>query len=296
MAFKQLTSSNNIDNHPHEAIDTVLNCVIPYIQNGDDRNSVSLVYHNWYELDCMTRKHVTVHMVYSLTPFHLHQRFPSIKSLTLKGSQDWFSVKKLSIDINPWIQEISVSFKCLKLIHIRHMDVHDSNLELLARARGRDLRVLKICKCKWFSTDGLLHIGKYCNDLRTLCLKGNQFNNKDGEWLHELALQKMGIESLDFRYFDIHDVKDLTLLAKNCCRSLVSLKISEVVDLTNLVDVFSRCGNWVGSGRFGHGSNRFLIERVMGQMGHALIIGQMGHGSNGSGRVDPLNYAVFIHF
>nr|GFA71841.1 hypothetical protein [Tanacetum cinerariifolium] len=64
--------------------------------------------------------------------------------------------------------------------------------------------------------DGLLHIDKYCNDLRTLCLKGNQFNNKDGKWLHELALQKMGIESLDFRYFDIHDVKDLTLLAINC--------------------------------------------------------------------------------
>nr|GEX88132.1 hypothetical protein [Tanacetum cinerariifolium] len=111
-------------------------------------------------------------------------------------------MKKMSIDINPWIQEIAVSFKRLKLIHIRHMDVNDSDLELLARPRGRDLRVLKICKCKWFSTDGLLHIGKYCNDLRTLCLKGNQFNNKDGKWLHELALQKTGIESLDFRLED----------------------------------------------------------------------------------------------
>nr|GEU83234.1 hypothetical protein [Tanacetum cinerariifolium] len=143
-----------------------------------------------------------------------------------------------SIDINQWIQEIAVSFRHLKSLHIRHMHVHDSDLELLARTCGRDLRVLKIRKCKGFSTDGLLHIGRYCNDFRTLCLKGNQFNNKDGKWLHELALQNTGIESLDFRYFHIHDVKDLTLLAKNCCRSLVSLKIAAVVDLINLVDVF----------------------------------------------------------
>nr|GFB42560.1 hypothetical protein [Tanacetum cinerariifolium] len=177
-----LKSSTNMENHPHEAINTVLNCVIPYIQNGDDRNSVSLVCHKLCELE------------------------------------DWFPEKKLSIDINQWIQEIAVSFRHLKSLHIRHMDVHDSDLELLARTRGRELRVLKISKCKGFSTDGLLHIGKYCNDLRTLCLKGNQFNNKDGNWLHELALQNTGIESLDFRYFNIHDVKDLTLLANNCCR------------------------------------------------------------------------------
>nr|GEX10250.1 hypothetical protein [Tanacetum cinerariifolium] len=164
-----------MENHPHEAINTVLNCVIPYIQNGDDRNSVSLV--------------------------------------------------------------------CRKLCELE-------DLELLARTCGRDLRVLKIRKCKGFSTDGLLHIGTYCNDLRTLCLKGNQFNNKDGKWLHELALQNTGIESLDFRYFHLYDVKDLTLLAKNCCRSLVSLKIAAVVDLINLVDVFRhvvRLEDFVGS-------------------------------------------------
>nr|GEX89716.1 nucleolar protein 58-like [Tanacetum cinerariifolium] len=40
----------------------------------------------------------------------------------------------------------------------------------------------------------------------------------------------------------------------------------------------------------GHGSNGFWVERVMGQMGHALRMGQMGHGSNGSGRVDLLHF------
>nr|GEZ82650.1 F-box/FBD/LRR-repeat protein At1g13570-like [Tanacetum cinerariifolium] len=38
----------------------------------------------------------------------------------------------------------------------------------------------------------------------------------------------------------------------------------------------------------GHGSNGYLVERVMDQMGHALRTGQMGHGSNGSGRPTEL--------
>ncbi|GKB48606.1 coronatine-insensitive protein 1-like protein [Tanacetum coccineum] len=225
-----------MEKHPNVSMDTVFNCVIPYIHDVDDRNSLSLVCRRWCELEGMTRKHVTVHLFYSPKASRLYQRFPFLESLTLKGLPLWFP-ENLSIGINPWIQEIAVSFKCLKELHIRLMDVHDSDLELLARTRGKDLRVLKISKCEGFSTDGLLHIGKYCNDLRTLCLKGNWFYTKDGKWFHELALQNTGIESLDFRSVTIDDVKDLTLLAKNCSRSLVSLKIAGF-DLVNLVDVF----------------------------------------------------------
>nr|GEZ26757.1 hypothetical protein [Tanacetum cinerariifolium] len=61
---------------------------------------------------------------------------------------------------------------------------------------------------------------------------------KDGKWFHELALQNTGIESLDFRNGTIDAVKDLTLLAKNCSQSLVSLKIAGF-DQVNLVDVFT---------------------------------------------------------
>ncbi|GJX39480.1 coronatine-insensitive protein 1-like protein [Tanacetum coccineum] len=226
-----------MEKHPNVSMDTVFNCVIPYIHDVDDRNSLSLVCRRWCELEGMTRKHVTVHLFYSPKASRLYQRFPFLESLTLKGLPLWFP-ENLSIGINPWIQEIAVSFKCLKELHIRHMDVHDSDLELLARTRGKDLRVLKISKCEGFSTDGLLHIGKYCNDLRTLCLKGNWFYTKDGKWFHELALQNTGIESLDFRNVTIDAVKDLTLLAKNCSRSLVSLKIAEF-DQVNLVDVFT---------------------------------------------------------
>nr|GEV86947.1 hypothetical protein [Tanacetum cinerariifolium] len=183
------------------------------------------------------KEHVTVYLFYSPKASRFYQRFPFLESLTLKGLPlGWFS-ENSSIGINPWIKEIAVSFQCLKELHIHHMDVQDSDLELLAKTRGKDLRVLKISKCVGFSTNGLLHIGKYCNNLRTLHLKGNWFYKKDGKWFHELALQNTGIKSLKFRNGTIVAVKDLTLLAKNCSQSLVSLKIAGF-DQVNLVDVF----------------------------------------------------------
>nr|GFC45373.1 leucine-rich repeat, cysteine-containing subtype [Tanacetum cinerariifolium] len=105
----------------------------------------------------MTRKHVTVHLFYSPKASRFYQRFSFLESLTLKGLPLGFP-ENLSIGINPWFQEIAVLFQCLKELHIHHMDVHDSDLELLAKTRGKDLRVLKISKCTGFSTDGLLHI------------------------------------------------------------------------------------------------------------------------------------------
>ncbi|GJU44673.1 anamorsin [Tanacetum coccineum] len=126
--------------------------------------------------------------------------------------------------------------ECLKALHIRRVVIRDSDLELLAKTRGKDLRVLKIYKCEGFSTYGLLHIGKYCNDLKTLCLDRNSLDVKDGKWLHELALHNTSIESLTVT-FRI-DVKDLIPLAKSCSQSLVSLKIGGC-HLIDLVDVFS---------------------------------------------------------
>ncbi|GJX92731.1 hypothetical protein Tco_0347317 [Tanacetum coccineum] len=131
------------------------------------------------------------------------------------------------MDITQWIVEISVNFKFLKALHIRGMAIGDKDLELLARSRGKDLRSLRIHKCELVSEDGLMYISRYCNELRTLCLEKNTVVSRgNGEWLRELALRNMVIETFHFGYpFDIYDIKDVTLLAKNCCNSLVSLKI-----------------------------------------------------------------------
>ncbi|GKB59643.1 coronatine-insensitive protein 1-like protein [Tanacetum coccineum] len=181
-------------------------------------------------------------MFHAPTPSRLHQRFPFLESLTLKG----FPVRFpgiVSIDITPWIQDISASFKCLKELCISGTVVHDSDLELLFRTRGKHLRVLKIIKSQGFSTDGLLHIGTYCKDLRTLSIRDNSITPNDGKWLHKLASHIMCIESLIIgKTCSELDVEDLILIAKNCSKSLKTLKIHGC-DLTDLVDVFSYAVN-----------------------------------------------------
>ncbi|CAH1430675.1 unnamed protein product [Lactuca virosa] len=222
----------------HGMSDVVFECVIPYIHDSRDRQSVSLVCRRWYELDAQTRKHVTIALCYSSTPEQLWRRFPYLESLKLKGKpraamynlipEDWGGF------VTPWVEEFARSFRCLKAVHFRRMIVTDDDLEVLARARGHVLQVLKLDKCSGFSTDGLLHISRSCRNLKTLFLEESQVTEKDGEWLHELALNNTMLETLNFYMTDLSQVnfKDLELIATKC-KSLVSVKIGdcEILDL-----------------------------------------------------------------
>nr|GEZ48958.1 hypothetical protein [Tanacetum cinerariifolium] len=218
----------------------VLDLVIPYIHNVDDRNSVSLVSRKFYEIDGITRKRLTVHTHYYPNPASLSKRFPFIESLTLRGLPYDFSVTDdYVIQITQWIQQIALEFRCLKELHFYGLVVHDEDLETLARTRGKDLRSLKIKMCKGFSTDGLMHVSKYCYQLRTFCLE--YYYNvevKDGIWLHHLALNSTVLEMLHVTNIDFsNNAQELTLLAKNCSKSLISLKIGKCY-LSKLGDDF----------------------------------------------------------
>ncbi|PWA83580.1 hypothetical protein CTI12_AA165910 [Artemisia annua] len=212
-------------------METVLDCVVNYLHDANDRNSLSLVSHTCYDVDAKTRKHVTAHLCYA-TPLRCRQRFPFIKSLTLTGSPHIVNVTSSPCNwdhnVTPWVEEIAASFKRLKVVRFQNLVVHDSDLELLARTRG-------------FSTDGLLYIGKYCNHLKILNLESSSISEKNGEWLYELALHNTSIESLNFYKAGLtkFDVKDLALIAKNCSQRLVSVKVSKHYEFTDLVEFFS---------------------------------------------------------
>ncbi|KAK4480286.1 hypothetical protein RD792_013354 [Penstemon davidsonii] len=151
----------------NEQYDTVWECVIPYINDPRDRDLVSLVCKLWYEIDAITRKHVTIAFCYTVTPRRLSRRFPQLESLKLKGKprasmfnlipEDWGGY------VTPWVEEIVRSFGRMKELHFRRMIVKDSDLELIATSEtGKVLEVLKLDKCSGFSTDGLLHITRLC--------------------------------------------------------------------------------------------------------------------------------------
>lgn len=70
--------------------------------------------------------------------------------------------------------------------------------------------------------------------MRTLFLEESLIDEKDGEWLHEVASNNSVLETLNFYMTDLvkFSVEDLELIAKNC-PSLISVKISdcEILDL-----------------------------------------------------------------
>nr|GEX27066.1 ACT domain-containing protein [Tanacetum cinerariifolium] len=80
------------------------------------------------------------------------------------------------------------------------------------------------------SEDGLVDIARYCKDLRSLRLDGNDIDrDANGKWLHELALCNTVMESLYFQDpFDTYDMKDVTLLVKKCSKSLMDVGLGYI--------------------------------------------------------------------
>ena len=80
-------------------------------------------------------------------------------------------------------------------------------------------------------------------NLKTLFLEESSIDEKDGEWLHELATNNTVLETLNFYMTDLVKVRfqDLELIARNC-RSLISVKISDC-EILDLVGFFRAVGS-----------------------------------------------------
>jgi coronatine-insensitive protein 1 len=146
--------------------DLALGLVLNYVDDPWDRDAISLVCRHWNRFDAQSRKHVTIAMAYSTTPARLLRRFPCLESLKLKAKpraamfnlipEDWGG------SATPWIRELSASFSCLKVLHLRRMIVSDDDLAVLVRAKAHMLVSLKLDRCCGFSTLSLALIARSC--------------------------------------------------------------------------------------------------------------------------------------
>ncbi|GKD18123.1 coronatine-insensitive protein 1-like protein [Tanacetum coccineum] len=112
-----------------ETTDTVFSCVIPYF-HPNDLNSVSLVSRKLYELDSMTRKHVTINNCYSVPPSRL------LSSI-------------IEID-GEWLHELALRNKCIESFnhYLTPFYKYDyADLALLAKNCRESLVSLKIKGC-----------------------------------------------------------------------------------------------------------------------------------------------------
>ncbi|KAE8669316.1 Coronatine-insensitive protein 1 [Hibiscus syriacus] len=247
--------------------ESILVSALSYVHDPRDRAAISLVCRRWYELESLSRKHITIAFCYAITTDRLQRRFPFLESLKLKG-KPWAAMFNLIPDdwggyVTPWVREIAENFDCLRSLHFRRMIVRDSDLKVLARSRGRVLQALKLDKCSGFSTDGLFHIGSMCRQLRTLFLEESSIIERDGKWLHEIAMNNYVLETLNFYMTDLFRVsfKDLEQIARNCS-NLTSVKVSdcEILDLVGFFRTASVLEEFCG-GSFNEQSDRYNVVR-----------------------------------
>ncbi|KAF2567200.1 hypothetical protein F2Q68_00028168 [Brassica cretica] len=228
--------------------DDVISIVMPYVTDPKDRESASLVNRTWLRADSETRDHVTMALCYASAPDRLARRFPNLRSIKLKGKPRAAMFNLIPDNwggfVTPWVNEIALSLRRIRSVHFRRMIVRDLDLDVLARARGDELEVLKLDKCLGFSTDGLLSVVRHCRNIKTLVMEESSFLEKDGNWLRELALHNTSLEVLNLYMTELTKLspRDLETIARNCHRSLVSVKVGDV-EMLELVRFFNAAVN-----------------------------------------------------
>lgn len=146
---------------PDEVIEHIFN----YVTSRRDRNAMSLVCKSWHMLERHTRKSVFIGNCYSISPERVIERFPKLKSLTLKGKPHFSDFNLVPHGwggfVYPWIEALARSRVDLEELRLKRMVVTDEGLELLSRSFV-NFKSLVLVSCEGFTTVGLASIAANC--------------------------------------------------------------------------------------------------------------------------------------
>ncbi|XP_027358482.1 protein AUXIN SIGNALING F-BOX 2-like [Abrus precatorius] len=167
---------------PDEVIEHIFN----YVTWHRDRNAVSLVCKSWYRLERCGRKSVLIGNCYSTSPERVIERFPRLKSLTLKGKPHFADFNLVPLGwggfVYPWIEALAKSRVDLEELMLKRMVVTDESLELLSLC-FMNFKSLVLVGCEGFTTVGLAAIAANCRFLKVLDLQENEVDDHKGQWL-----------------------------------------------------------------------------------------------------------------
>lgn len=146
-------------------LEEVLEHVFDFLTSHRDRNAVSLVCKTWYRIERCSRQKVFIGNCYSISPDRVIQRFPRLKSLTLKGKPHFADFNLVPHDwggfVYPWIEALAKNRVGLEELRMKRMVVSDESLELLSRS-FLNFKSLVLVSCEGFTTDGLEAIAANC--------------------------------------------------------------------------------------------------------------------------------------
>ncbi|KAL1352608.1 hypothetical protein HN51_016598 [Arachis hypogaea] len=231
--------------------DEVIEHIFEYVGSHRDRNALSLVCRSWYRIERCTREKVFIGNCYSITPERLIQRFPSLKSLTLKGKPHFADFSLVPHGwggfVYPWIEALAKGKVGLEELRLKRMVVSDESLELLSRAFP-NFKSLVLVSCEEFTTDGLAAIAANCKWLRELDLQENEVDDHKGQWLSCFPDSCTSLVSLNFAC--LKGEINTGVLERLVARSpnLKSLRLNRSVPLDALQRILARAPQLVDLG------------------------------------------------
>ncbi|KAB5516209.1 hypothetical protein DKX38_026857 [Salix brachista] len=258
--------------------DEVLEHIFDFVTSQRDRNSVSQVCKPWYKIESSSRPKVFVGNCYAISPQRVIERFPGLKSITLKGKPHFADFNLVPHDwggfVYPWIEAFARKSVGLEELKLKRMIISDECLELISRSFP-NFKSLVLVSCDGFTTDGLAAIASNCSAnasansvlamvvvncgllvlvpslfgfLRELDLQENDVEDHRGHWLSCFPDTCTSLVSLNFAC--LKGEVNLAALERLIARSpnLRSLRLNHAVPLDVLQNILIRAPHLVDLG------------------------------------------------
>ncbi|CAN1243821.1 Protein AUXIN SIGNALING F-BOX 3 [Linum perenne] len=181
--------------------DEVLEHIFDFVASHKDRNSVSQVCKLWYRVESCSRQKVFIGNCYAVSPERVVERFPGMKSITLKGKPHFADFSLVPTNwggfVYPWIESFSRNQVGLEELRLKRMVVSDESLELLSTSFS-DFTSLVMVSCEGFTSYGLAAVAANCRQLNELDLQENDVEDNRGHWLSCFPESKTSLVSLNF--------------------------------------------------------------------------------------------------
>lgn len=258
---------------PEEVVEHILG----YVTTHRDRNAASLVCRAWYHMERHGRHSVFVSNCYAVHPDHVHVRFPSMRSLSVKGKPHFADFNLVPVGwgaaADPWVDACARACPNLEELRLKRMVVTDECLKRIARS-FTNFKSLVLVSCEGFSTAGLATIATSCRFLKELDLQESLVEHRGHQWLNCFPKPCTSLECLDFSCLtgEVNAFALERLVARS--PNLKRLRLNHAVPFDVLSRILYRTPKLedLGTGSFLRGNNPAAYVNLYATLGKCSLL------------------------
>lgn len=252
--------------------DEVLEHVLVFLNAHKHRNAVALVCKAWYRVESWSRKQIFISNCYAVSPEIVINRFPKIKSVTLKGKPRFADFNLVppnwGATLTPWVSAMAPVYPWLEKLCLKRMTVTDEDLTLLANSFPNFKELILVC-CDGFSTAGLATIASKCRQLTELDLSEVEVIDNGEDWLAYFPEKMTSLISLSFDCLEAPINFDALERLVARCPSLKKLRLNKSVSAVQVYRLISIAPQLthLGTGSMGYEFSPEQAENLLAAFG-----------------------------